>query len=72
MDSASNNIIVAIVLMAIAIFDGHCKSHSNSMANELVMVSAIANGLPKIKNKTDDAATIVPKEPKFFDEFECK
>lgn len=42
------------------------------MANELVMASAGANGLPKIKNKTDDAAMIVPKEPKFFDEFECK
>lgn len=68
MDLASNHIFIAIVLMALAIFDVHCKSYSNSMANELVMVSAGANALSKDKNKTDDGS----KEPKFFDEFECK
>lgn len=56
--------------MAFAILDGHCKSYSNSMANELVVVVASAGA--KDKNKTDDATTTVIKEPKFFDEFECK
>lgn len=64
MDFTSNISLVAIVLMSVAFYDGHCKSHSNPMTNELLTVSIDT----KDKNRSDD----ITKEPKFFDEFECK
>lgn len=72
MDLTASQYFVAIILMTIAIFDGHCKSYSNSVTNGLLALATGSNGMSKDKNKTADAAMIVAKEPKFFDEFECK
>lgn len=69
MDLTSNKYFVAIVLIAIAIHDTQGKSYSNAISNELVVVASMA---AKDKNNTDDATLLVTKEPKFFDEFECK